>query len=102
MKVRALADCFIGGSRRKKGTVFDVAESEVTGPIEKLEDDKPVQPVKTPDDTGPTKNDIIAQLEAAGVKFNVNDNKATLKALLDEAVKVAAPASSGAPDKSLT
>lgn len=99
MLVRAKEICFIGGARRRKGAVFEF-DGTPSGPIEAAGGKAVDVPTPKADD-GPTRKELMAQLEAAGVKYGSNDNKDALQALLNEARKEAAPASSGAPDKSL-
>lgn len=52
-------------------------------------------------DEGPTRKEIMTQLEAAGVEFKPSMNKPELMALLEETLKKLNPAGSDAPDKSL-
>lgn len=100
MQVRAKETCFIGGARRREGEVFEF-DGTPSGPLEAADGSKPQsQPQEAKKDDGPTRKELMAQLEAAGVKYGSNDNKDALQALLNEARKEAAPASSGAPDKS--
>lgn len=98
MQVRAKETCFIDGTRRRKGDVFEY-DGTPGGPIEAADGNKS-QPQETKRDEGPTRKEIMAQLDQAGVKYGTNDNKDALQALLDQARREAAPASSGAPDKS--
>lgn len=101
MQVRAKEACFIGGARRRKGEVFEYGGTP-SGPIEAADGSQPAPKEKEKaKDEGPTRKEIMAQLEAAGVKYGNNDNKDALLALLNAARKEAAPASSDAPDKSV-
>jgi hypothetical protein len=102
MLVEAKDMCFIGGHRRRPGTRFELALPEgedlpkclfIVGG-DKREDRQ------TKREEGPTRKELMLQLEAAGVKYGTNDNKDALQALLNEATKAAAPGASGASDKS--
>lgn len=100
MLVRAKETCFVGGARRRQGQVFEY-DGKVEGPIEPADGSAPPPQKKAKEEDGPTRKEIMAQLDAAGVEYGSNDNKASLLALLNDAREKAAPASSGAPDKSL-
>jgi len=98
MKVRALKTCFVDGSLRKAGAVFEyLGEPDTT--LECAETTAPVVVSSPPAHEGPTKKELQAQLEAAGVKYAVNDIKDELIAALNAAKAKAAPAASTAPDK---
>lgn len=97
MQVRAKVTCFIGGARRKAGAVFEY-NGEAEGPIEAVDAPAEIKPeAEVPE---PTRSELKARLDQAGVKYGANDNKETLSKLLAEATAEIAPASSGVPSKS--
>lgn len=107
MRVMAKEMCFIEGARRRpmeefdyKGNLKRLSKSCVVVGLT-ANDDQGESVDDDEGDVGLTANEIRAQLVAAGVQFQARANKAELIALLEETIRVNAPASSGAPDKSL-
>lgn len=102
MLVEAKEMCFIDGHRRRPGARFEYASPEgeqLPKCLVAVGGSKPAQD-KTRRDDGPTRKELMAQLDAAGVDYGSNDNKDALQALLSENQRKFAPGSSTAPDKS--
>ena len=106
MRVIAKEACFVGGSRRRPGQEFDYTGdpkrlSKACVPLGGKTAAPHKEEEKKHDAKVPTKAEIKVQLAQAGVEFDSTLNHAGLMALLEETIKKIAPASSGAPDKSL-
>lgn len=98
MRVIAKESGFYGGKLRKAMEEFEFKGTKLgkwmapVGTVEEKEKSK---------DEGPTRKEIMTQLEAAGIEFKPTMNKPELLALLEETMKKLNPAGSDAPDKSL-
>lgn len=103
MKVIITKECFLGGAIRKVGSPYVLPEGMKFNPkIMKefgAEEESPETEEESPETV--TKKEIMAQLDIAGIEYKTTQNKTELQALLDETKRQVAPASSGAPDKSL-
>jgi hypothetical protein len=99
MLVRAKEACFIDGYRRRAGAEFDYKGTPLPAHLVPVGGTPPAA-ATAPDKEGPTKKELQAQLDAAGVKYAVNDTKDELVAALNAAKAKAAPAAATAPDKS--
>jgi len=106
MLVRSKTAAFI------KGVLFNVKTDGLTDPFEyKLKEGRKlsnnfvkvgekVKPEENPFEVK-TKNQIMAELSAADVKFNAADKKEVLEALLDEYIKEKCPGNIKPLDKTL-
>lgn len=96
MLVKALETCFVEGSRRKAGAVFDYS-GELTPLLEAVEGETvTVEKVEAPE---LNRRELMQALSIAGIKFAVTDNKEKMAALLAEAKAKAAPAATQVPSK---
>jgi hypothetical protein len=97
MKVIAKEEGFYGGSLIKPMTEFEF-NGEKPGkwmvPVGSKE--SVVKPAENIEDNGPTRKEIMAQLEQAGVSFKPNMSKAELLDLLKSVIEKYAPGSSTA------
>jgi hypothetical protein len=103
MKVRAKETGFYKGHRQREGSVFEFTGEKLGKWMVPL-DNADVTDTKDEtgkDATGPTTKEIKVLLEKAGISYNARASKSELQELLADVTKQSAPASSGAPDKSL-
>lgn len=102
MKLRATERIFVEGALREEGEVFEAKRRwKYTELVGGGEDAKPAGKNASliGSETGPTRKEIMAQLDLAGVQYKGNASKAELEDLLAATRKTIAPASSGAPSK---
>ena len=99
MKVIATESGFYGGALRKPMEEFEF-RGKKPGKWMVPVGERQVEEIKE-EEKGMTRKEIMAQLSAAGVKFETDSNKATLQDLFDKTMKKLNPAGSDAPDKSL-
>jgi hypothetical protein len=100
MKVRFTKDCFMDSAIRPAGSTYNLPARVKFNPkimvLAPMEDPDEVVAKPVAWDEGPTKKEMMAQLDAAGIKYKPMGNKAYLKGLLDEAQP---PGTSQAPSK---
>ena len=98
MEVVAIQPCFVQGGFRNTGDRFDYTGKLFKGQLPKSlvrADGKEIvkESVKV-NDEGPTRKEIMAQLDLAGVEYKQAMNREELLSLLGDVVKKVSPGSS--------
>ena len=96
MIVRFTKACFMDGAIRPAGTTYPLPKGKRFNPKIMVADkdepkEEPAPKVRNSQwDEGPTRKELMAQLDLAGIKYKPTGNKAYFQGLLDEVKPAAA------------